>query len=76
MNDIVLAPAARQIKLLRAGQISRGRNWPRHTSRQIERLNPEINAFADFLTLNGCGSIMRGTLMRSVNRSALCMVCR
>jgi amidase len=47
MNDVVLAPAAKQIELVRAGQISVTELAEAHI-RQIERLNPEINAFADF----------------------------
>jgi amidase len=47
MNDIVLAPAARQLELLRASQISVAELAEAYIQ-QIERLNPEINAFADF----------------------------
>lgn len=47
MNDIVLASAARQFELVRTGQISVAELAEAHV-RQIERLNPEINAFADF----------------------------
>jgi Asp-tRNA(Asn)/Glu-tRNA(Gln) amidotransferase A subunit family amidase len=47
VNDIVLASATRQIELMRAGQISVTELAEAHI-RQIERLNPEINAFADF----------------------------
>jgi amidase len=47
MNEIVLAPAERQLELLRAGQISAIELAEAHI-RQIERLNPELNVFADF----------------------------
>jgi amidase len=47
MNDIVLASAVRQLELVRAGQISVAELAEAHI-RQIERLNPDLNAFADF----------------------------
>ncbi|MGO9323375.1 MAG: amidase [Terracidiphilus sp.] len=47
MNDVVLASAARQLGLVRSGQISVAELAEAHI-RQIERLNPELNAFADF----------------------------
>ena len=47
MNDVVLASATRQLELMRAGEISVAELAEAHI-RQIERLNPEINAFADF----------------------------
>jgi amidase len=47
MNDVVLAFATRQLELLRTGEISVAELAEAHI-RQIERLNPEINAFADF----------------------------
>jgi amidase len=47
MNDVVLASATRQLELMRAGEISVAELGEAHI-RQIERLNPEINAFADF----------------------------
>jgi len=47
MNDIVLASAAKQLGLVSARQISVTELAEAHI-RQIERLNPEINAFADF----------------------------
>jgi amidase len=47
MNDLVLAPAARQLELLRAGEVSVAELAEAHLS-QIERLNPQLNAFADF----------------------------
>jgi amidase len=47
MNDVVLASAARQLELLRTGQISVAELAEAHIW-QIERLNPELNAFADF----------------------------
>ncbi|MGA9060379.1 MAG: amidase [Terracidiphilus sp.] len=47
MNDLALAPAARQLELVRAGQISVVELAEAHI-RQIERVNPELNAFADF----------------------------
>ena len=47
MNDLVLAPATRQLELVRTGQISVAELAEAHI-RQIERLNPELNAFADF----------------------------
>jgi amidase len=47
MNEIVLAPAARQLELVRTRQISIIELAEAHI-RQIERLNPALNAFADF----------------------------
>ncbi len=47
MNNVVLAPAVRQLELLRAGEISVAELAEAHI-RQIERLNPALNAFADF----------------------------
>lgn len=47
MNDLVLLPAARQLKLLRAGEVSVAELAEAHL-RQIERLNPQLNVFADF----------------------------
>ena len=47
MKDVVLASATRQIELLRAGQISVAELAEAYIQ-QIERLNPQLNAFADF----------------------------
>jgi amidase len=47
MNKVVLAPATRQLELLRTGQISVTELAEAHIQ-QIERLNPALNAFADF----------------------------
>jgi amidase len=47
MTDLVLEPAVRQVEMLRAGEISVTELAEVHI-RQIERLNPELNAFADF----------------------------
>ena len=47
MNDVVLAAAAKQLELLRAGKLSVAELAEAHIQ-QIERLNPELNAFADF----------------------------
>ena len=47
MNDVVLASAERQIELMRAGKLSVCDLAEAHI-RQIERLNPQLNAFADF----------------------------
>ncbi len=47
MKDLVLAPAVRQLELLRAGELSVLELAEAHI-RQIERLNPQLNAFADF----------------------------
>jgi amidase len=47
MNEIVLAPAERQLELLRAGQVSVTELAEAHI-RQIERLNPDLNVFADY----------------------------
>jgi len=44
MNEIVLAPAERQLELLRAGQVSVTELAEAHI-RQIERLNPDLNVF-------------------------------
>jgi Asp-tRNA(Asn)/Glu-tRNA(Gln) amidotransferase A subunit family amidase len=47
VNDLVLAPAVRQLELLRTRQISAVELAEAHI-RQIERLNPQLNVFADF----------------------------
>ena len=47
MNDVVLAPAVRQLELLRSGEISVVELAEAHI-RQIERLNPSLNALVDF----------------------------
>ena len=47
MSDLVLLPAVRQMQLLRAGEISVAELAEAHIA-QIERLNPQLNAFADF----------------------------
>ena len=47
MNELVLAPATRQLELLRSGKISVRELAEAHIE-QIERLNPALNAFADY----------------------------
>jgi Asp-tRNA(Asn)/Glu-tRNA(Gln) amidotransferase A subunit family amidase len=47
MNEIVLAAASRQLELLRARKISVTELAEEHV-RQIERLNPALNALVDF----------------------------
>jgi Asp-tRNA(Asn)/Glu-tRNA(Gln) amidotransferase A subunit family amidase len=47
MNDLVLEPATRQLELLRLGEVSIAELAEAHIA-QIERLNSELNAFADF----------------------------
>ncbi|MGA2807423.1 MAG: amidase [Terracidiphilus sp.] len=47
MNDVVLKPAVDQLELLRSGQLSIVELAEAHIE-QIERLNPELNVFADF----------------------------
>jgi amidase len=47
MNDVVLAPAVRQLELLRSGEVSVTELAEAHI-RQIERLNPQLNALIDF----------------------------
>ena len=47
MSDLVLQSATRQLQLLRSGTISVVELAEAHI-RQIERLNPQLNAFADF----------------------------
>ena len=47
MNDVVLAPAVRQLAMLQADEISVVELAEAHIA-QIERLNPRLNAFADF----------------------------
>jgi Asp-tRNA(Asn)/Glu-tRNA(Gln) amidotransferase A subunit family amidase len=47
MNDVVREPAVRQLELLRSGEISVAELAEAHI-RQIERLNPQLNVFADF----------------------------
>jgi Asp-tRNA(Asn)/Glu-tRNA(Gln) amidotransferase A subunit family amidase len=47
MINVVLRPAVQQLKLLQAGEISVLELAEAHLS-QIERLNPQLNVFADF----------------------------
>ena len=47
MTQVVLEPAARQLELLRSGEISVVELAEAHLD-QIERLNPQLNVFADF----------------------------
>jgi amidase len=47
MKNVVLEPAVRQLELLSTGEISVTELAEAHI-RQIERLNPDLNAFADF----------------------------
>jgi amidase len=47
VNEIVFAPATRQLELLRSSQISASELAEAHIS-QIERLNPVLNALVDF----------------------------
>jgi amidase len=47
MNGLVLQSAVRQLELLRSGEISIMELAEAHIQ-QIERLNPQLNAFADF----------------------------
>ncbi len=46
-DDVVLASAAQQLDLVRSGRISAAELAEAHI-RQIERLEPELNVFADF----------------------------
>jgi amidase len=47
MNGLVLEPAVQQLELLRTGAVSVVELAEAHIA-QIERLNPDLNAFADF----------------------------
>lgn len=47
MADLVLAPAVRQLELLHSGAVSISELAEAHL-RQIERLEPQLNVFADF----------------------------
>ena len=47
MSNVVLQPAVRQLKMLHAGEISVLELAEAHIA-QIERLNPQLNVFADF----------------------------
>ena len=47
MTDVVLLPAVRQLEMLRSREISVAELAEAHIQ-QIERLNPRVNAFADF----------------------------
>ena len=47
MNDVVLTTAANQLELVRSGKLTVTELAEAHIQ-QIERLNPELNAFADF----------------------------
>jgi Asp-tRNA(Asn)/Glu-tRNA(Gln) amidotransferase A subunit family amidase len=47
MSELVLLPAVRQLEMLRAREVSVAELAEAHIA-QIERLNPELNAFADF----------------------------
>ncbi len=47
MSQLVLEPAVRQLELLRSGEVSVRELAEAHL-RQIARLNPALNVFADF----------------------------
>ena len=47
MSQLVLEPAVRQLELLRSGEVSVRELVEAHL-RQIDRLNPALNVFADF----------------------------
>ncbi len=47
MSEITLTPAVRQLEILRSGAVSVMELAEAHIAR-IERLNPQLNAFADF----------------------------
>jgi amidase len=47
MTDLVLQSAVKQLEMLRAGEVSVAELAEAHIG-QIERLNPQLNAFADF----------------------------
>ena len=47
MNDLVLQSATQQLELLRSGELSVSELAEAHIQ-QIERLNPQLNVFADF----------------------------
>jgi len=47
MTELVLQPATEQLRMIRSGEISIGELAEAYI-RQIERLNPQLNAFADF----------------------------
>jgi Asp-tRNA(Asn)/Glu-tRNA(Gln) amidotransferase A subunit family amidase len=47
MREVVLKPATQQLQLLRSGQLSLTELAETHIA-QIARLNPQLNAFADF----------------------------
>ncbi len=47
MSELVLQPAVRQLEMLRAREVSVTELAEAHIE-QIERLNPKLNAFADF----------------------------
>jgi Asp-tRNA(Asn)/Glu-tRNA(Gln) amidotransferase A subunit family amidase len=47
MTDLILQPATIQLQMLRSGELSVSELAEAHL-RQIERLNPQLNAFADF----------------------------
>ncbi|MGD0156915.1 MAG: amidase [Terracidiphilus sp.] len=47
MSDLVLTPATQQLGMIRRGEVSVTELAEAHI-RQIERLNPDLNAFADF----------------------------
>jgi Asp-tRNA(Asn)/Glu-tRNA(Gln) amidotransferase A subunit family amidase len=47
MSDVVLLPAVRQLEMVRAREMSVAELADAHIG-QIERLNPRLNAFADF----------------------------
>jgi Asp-tRNA(Asn)/Glu-tRNA(Gln) amidotransferase A subunit family amidase len=47
LSELVLQPAVRQLEMLRAGEVSVVELAEAHIE-QIQRLNPQLNAFADF----------------------------
>ncbi len=70
MKSFVLEPAVRQLEMLRRREISVGELAEAHI-RQIERLDPRLNAFADFeaervraqaLAMDGAANDARGPL--------------
>ena len=72
---VLSKPAVRQLELLRAGEDFRG-GTGRGAHRQIERLNPQLNAFADFDAERVRAQARQHGCSGAAAARAACMDCR